>query len=76
MARTTAAKQQPAETLTGYLRRILKEKAKLPRPAKPPHGLEKLEEQIDGCLSTARHMDRDGAWPRLRPKVTRASRPR
>ena len=32
----------------------------LPRPAKPPHGLEKLEQQIDGCLSTARHMDREG----------------
>src|SRR5262249_4313070 len=31
-----------------------------PRPAKPPHGLAKLEEQIDGCLSMARHMDRDG----------------
>ena len=32
----------------------------LPKPAKPPHGLEKLEEQIDGCLSLARQMDRDG----------------
>jgi hypothetical protein len=123
MARTTAATKQPAETLTGYFRRILKENPKLlnrrsndeligrwradhpgrqvtskvragltnaksalrhkqrqrkgriqaeptapeavtthepPRPAKPPHGLEKLEEQIDGCLSMARHMDREG----------------
>ena len=123
MARTTAATKQPAETLTGYFRRVLKENPKLlnrrsndeligrwradhpgrqvtskvraglmnaksalrhkqrqrrgrrqaeppaqeavpthepPRPAKPPHGLERLEEQIDGCLSTARHMDREG----------------
>ena len=123
MARTTAAPKQPAETLTGYFRRILNENPKLlnrrsndeligrwradhpgqhvtgkvraglmnaksalrhkqrkrkgskqaeppaqeavtshvlPKPAKPPHGLEKLEEQIDDCLGKAKHLDREG----------------
>jgi hypothetical protein len=30
------------------------------RPATPPHGLEKLEEQIDDCLALAKHTDREG----------------
>jgi hypothetical protein len=30
------------------------------RPAKPPHGLERLEEQIDDCLALAKHTDRAG----------------
>jgi hypothetical protein len=32
----------------------------LPKPVNRPHGLEKLEEQIDDCLTSARLLDREG----------------
>ena len=32
----------------------------LPKPAKAAHKLEALEEQIDDCLSLAKHLDREG----------------
>ena len=32
----------------------------LAKPVRPPHKLEMLEEQIDDCLSLAKHLDREG----------------
>jgi hypothetical protein len=49
-----AAKQrngQPTEAAATY---------PLPKTAKPSHRLELLEEQIDDCLSLAKHLDREG----------------
>jgi hypothetical protein len=32
----------------------------MPKPSKPSHKLDVLEEQIDDCLSLAKHLDREG----------------
>jgi hypothetical protein len=51
-----AAKQDNGQAEVAAVRPL----AKVAKPAKPSHKLEALEEQIDDCLSLAKHLDREG----------------